>query len=139
MVRRPPRSTRTDTRFPYTTLLRSGALSARFMYVLLEERTRARPAFAGKARSRPGALLQGRDCWQSSEIALLLLLLHRRRVILVDHPSLALGGGGHQHLGNDLLQRVGLGFDGAGERVAAQGAEAEIGRASCRDRVCRYG
>src|SRR3546814_8664775 len=26
MVRRPPRSTRTDTRFPYTTLFRSGAV-----------------------------------------------------------------------------------------------------------------
>src|SRR3546814_9998129 len=25
MIRRPPRSTRTDTRFPYTTLVRSGA------------------------------------------------------------------------------------------------------------------
>src|SRR3546814_14992754 len=25
MIRRPPRSTRTDTRFPYTTLFRSGA------------------------------------------------------------------------------------------------------------------
>src|SRR3546814_19663588 len=28
MVRRPPRSTRTDTRFPYTTLFRSGQLLA---------------------------------------------------------------------------------------------------------------
>src|SRR3546814_1866943 len=28
MIRRPPRSTRTDTLFPYTTLFRSGALSA---------------------------------------------------------------------------------------------------------------
>src|SRR3546814_20534529 len=89
------------------------------MYVLLKERTRARPAVAGKARSRPGALLQGRDCWQSSEITLLLLLLHRRRRVLVDHPPLALGCRGHQHLGHDLLQRVGRGFDRAGERVTA--------------------
>src|SRR3546814_7645672 len=29
MIRRPPRSTRTDTRFPYTTLFRSSALPAR--------------------------------------------------------------------------------------------------------------
>src|SRR3546814_14980374 len=86
MTRRPPGSTRTDTLFPYPTLFRSGAL------------------------------LQGRDCWQSSEITLLLLLLHRRRRVLVDHPPLALGCRGHQHLGNDLLQRVGLGFDRAGER-----------------------
>src|SRR3546814_8036744 len=30
MIRRPPRSTRTDTLFPYTTLFRSAAPSARF-------------------------------------------------------------------------------------------------------------
>src|SRR3546814_20986213 len=30
MIRRPPRSTRTDTLFPYTTLFRSGILSAIF-------------------------------------------------------------------------------------------------------------
>src|SRR3546814_7031183 len=29
MIRRPPRSTRTDTRFPYTTLFRSGGLYRR--------------------------------------------------------------------------------------------------------------
>src|SRR3546814_8356741 len=29
MIRRPPRSTRTDTRFPYTTLFRSNAFGAR--------------------------------------------------------------------------------------------------------------
>src|SRR3546814_3215065 len=29
MIRRPPRSTRTDTLFPYTTLFRSGASSSR--------------------------------------------------------------------------------------------------------------
>src|SRR3546814_4027358 len=29
MIRRPPRSTRTDTRFPYTTLFRSGAADSR--------------------------------------------------------------------------------------------------------------
>src|SRR3546814_15064444 len=31
MIRRPPRSTRTDTLFPYTTLFRSGRLFAFFM------------------------------------------------------------------------------------------------------------
>src|SRR3546814_8059939 len=32
MIRRPPRSTRTDTLFPYTTLFRSPFFSARFAY-----------------------------------------------------------------------------------------------------------
>src|SRR3546814_16807844 len=31
MIRRPPRSTRTDTVFPYTTLFRSGATARRFL------------------------------------------------------------------------------------------------------------
>src|SRR3546814_1931349 len=31
MIRRPPRSTRTDTRFPYTTLFRSLVLEAQFV------------------------------------------------------------------------------------------------------------
>src|SRR3546814_2342949 len=33
MLRRPPRSTRTDTLFPYTTLFRSIALSAEAMHI----------------------------------------------------------------------------------------------------------
>src|SRR3546814_16269468 len=33
MIRRPPRSTRTDTLFPYTTLFRSAAASARLLIV----------------------------------------------------------------------------------------------------------
>src|SRR3546814_938148 len=31
MIRRPPRSTRTDTLFPYTTLFRSGSLAGRML------------------------------------------------------------------------------------------------------------
>src|SRR3546814_12665653 len=32
MIRRPPRSTRTDTLFPYTTLFRSGQMNARAIH-----------------------------------------------------------------------------------------------------------
>src|SRR3546814_3919158 len=45
MIRRPPRSTRTDTLFPYTTLFRSGPLSA-----ASPRRNRARPS-TGRGRS----------------------------------------------------------------------------------------
>src|SRR3546814_2393148 len=49
MIRRPPRSTRTDTLFPYTTLFRS------------KERRHDRERFRKpEARSRPGCRLQGR-------------------------------------------------------------------------------
>src|SRR3546814_6767306 len=36
MIRLPPRSTRTDTRFPYTTLFRSGAQIIRDTKILIE-------------------------------------------------------------------------------------------------------
>src|SRR3546814_4134649 len=49
MLRRPPGSTRTDTLFPYTTLFRSVARSAR--------RT---PAFRSGLRGHPGRPLHGR-------------------------------------------------------------------------------
>src|SRR3546814_16317703 len=35
MIRRPPRSTRTDTLFPYTTLFRSFAMRARAAYIYI--------------------------------------------------------------------------------------------------------
>ena len=43
---------------------------------------------------------------------------------LVDQPALALGGARRQHLADDLLQAVGVGFDRAGQRIAAERAEA---------------
>src|SRR3546814_16444605 len=36
MIRRPPRSTRTDTLFPYTTLFRSGSLGETLVELLVE-------------------------------------------------------------------------------------------------------
>src|SRR3546814_12263283 len=51
MIRRPPRSTRTDTLFPYTTLFRSVVLDQRRQYLLTEDlqphavRRRDRPHF----------------------------------------------------------------------------------------------
>src|SRR3546814_2159246 len=57
MIRRPPRSTRTDTLCPYTTLFRSAALDARYV----DEARRAadqRAALEGEARHRlPAALV----------------------------------------------------------------------------------
>ena len=60
---------------------------------------------------------------RSSEIPLLLLLLHRGLFVAVDQPALALGGAGGEHLGDDVFQAVGIALDRAGQRIAAQGAE----------------
>src|SRR3546814_21017700 len=58
MIRRPPRSTRTDTLFPYTTLFRSMGSAASAAYGLGKENA-ARPSvgagFAGVARAAGNA------------------------------------------------------------------------------------
>src|SRR3546814_2897737 len=56
MIRRPPRSTRTDTLFPYTTLFRSQRL-ARVRRLLLDRRHRHdRSALSGDAGGMTGGL-----------------------------------------------------------------------------------
>src|SRR3546814_4810172 len=59
MIRRPPRSTRTDTLFPYTTLCRSiGMLAHRQIIVRAPDRDRLRPVMPGEAsRVGEGALV----------------------------------------------------------------------------------
>ena len=61
-----------------------------------------------------------------SEVALLLLLLHRAGRVGVDHPSLALAGLGAQELEHDRREVVGVALDRAGQRVAAEGPEPDL-------------
>src|SRR3546814_16117278 len=109
MIRRPPRSTRTDTLFPYTTLFRSlglrGVVIRRFDPV---------PAFERFADILDAKLI-------------------RPFVIVVGHA-----------IGWQCIE--GYGFDGVhvkslGVIITIPGCFAplvEIGRASCRERVCQY-
>src|SRR3546814_11263475 len=82
MIRRPPRSTRTDTLFPYTTLFRSGAIVA-------------------------------------------VTLIYRQRVWTL------LTGLADRETRNYAL-KLALAF------VITAALGMEIGRASCRERVCQY-
>src|SRR3546814_579194 len=61
MIRRPPRSTRTDTRFPYTTLFRSRYGAGRRRIALDGERDRASRAFGTRYPPdlSPDALARG--------------------------------------------------------------------------------
>src|SRR3546814_20443668 len=52
MIRRPPRSTRTDTLFPYTTLFRSRGVGDRFARVAVRDRS------VGRCRSKHGEVIQ---------------------------------------------------------------------------------
>src|SRR3546814_1362120 len=66
MIRRPPRSTRTDTLFPYTTLFRSAAAALR------QHRQVLQPALSGQGQAQrkgpPGASAPGGLCFRHSHI-----------------------------------------------------------------------
>src|SRR3546814_11065827 len=59
MIRRPPRSTRTDTLFPYTTLFRSGYIGGNAKGPDLIGRTQVEQAIGGLARQADGAAIDG--------------------------------------------------------------------------------
>src|SRR3546814_18855839 len=100
MIRRPPRSTRTDTLFPYTTLFRSVRPTPDELQV-----------YKGANWSRPPTLM------------------------LEDAVLRALEDSGH--IG--AVARQGSGIAGDYKLVMdVRRFEAEIGRASCRERVCQY-
>src|SRR3546814_19063552 len=118
MYRRPPRSTRTDTLFPYTTLFRSEPVDGpheRHHGDLVEVVGRLSPT--GEA---PGAVAR------QPEVVLHELVPQRgvagatqlREPLLFDRPLIG-------HVGWKTSSGVGSGTS-------------EIGRASCRERVCQY-
>src|SRR3546814_14133542 len=108
MIRRPPRSTRTDTRFPYTTLFRSGDLvTIQDILYVLELRQSLESAAAGIAAQNRTA----------SDLDALLGILREFKQML------------------DANQET-VDADFRFHLAIAQATE--IGRASCRERVCQY-
>src|SRR3546814_12466293 len=104
MRRRPPRSTRTDTLFPYTTLFRSACRPASGEALLAHVEELLAPA-----------LLQLRAAVAQQLAQTLLKLVADRGESL-----LATAMGAAQRPRNDVVD------------------DTEIGRASCRERVCQY-
>src|SRR3546814_12505771 len=110
MLRRPPRSTRTDTLFPYTTLFRSkgaqrerSALEHRRQFVAIARRRDARPDIDGI-----GAAIGRRDI--VAGVMEQNQLLARARIVETDAAGeAAVGGRGH-------APRVGGGENRVGER-----------------------
>src|SRR3546814_14304704 len=105
MIRRPPRSTRTDTLFPYTTLFRSAVLAA-------GDLVRRRPAAGG-----------------AGHLGIARRAAVRRRPLLAGRAAQPRGGRGGSLRGRPL----------GGAQLRAHGRDqGQIGRASCRERVCQY-
>src|SRR3546814_20327396 len=110
MIRRPPRSTRTDTLFPYTTLFRSlRVLRARPRDVAQRLAGLARIAITGKIGDRHDAdeALVAVDYRQTANLDIAHILEHIIDVLVVKTIF-------------DLI------------------AHHQTGRASCRERVCQY-
>src|SRR3546814_11423569 len=100
MIRRPPRSTRTDTLFPYTTLFRSGA-DGKVFFLL------------GPFHTQP-------RCYERKEVVSQL-------------PSLLSESSGH-----DAGTRTTHPDGPITQGCLWEPPGSEIGRESCRERVCQY-
>src|SRR3546814_11007616 len=117
MVRGPPRTTRADTLFPYTTLGRTPGVGSR--------RVAAALVFDQSAG--------GEDDREVHREVLLLDRLeeHRQAVAL----AVVIGG----VLVHQVTPRRVDRLAGQRHRIREGPHHAEIGRASCRERVCKYG
>src|SRR3546814_14992744 len=116
MIRRPPRSTRTDTLFPYTTLFRSHVLQKiRRGFVTAERGTSLFTEHTAHPCLDPGYDLA--IDFPDTRIMLPLGNHHPQQI-----DRFLAGGDGDQPFRHGI-------------EIAAGG---EIGRASCRERVCQY-
>src|SRR3546814_15374347 len=123
LIRRPPRSTRTDTLFPYTTLFRS-IVAKEFFRVLLaltdadavERIPSTRFLDDAGLDAEVDDLAETRNAFAVHDIE--FDLFERRRDLVLHHLDAG-------RVADDVFTD----FDRAG---------AEIGRASCRERVCQY-
>src|SRR3546814_14043233 len=117
MIRRPPRSTRTDTLFPYTTLFRSNGRKSR--------------ARNGRGE-RPGCSAGSAFCQGGRQ--------GRRRRSECRNGQQGRGrDSGKRGRGPIVRLDITDAASWAGAVEAAVGAFGKIGRASCRERVCQYG
>src|SRR3546814_11561727 len=132
MIRRPPRSTRTDTLFPYTTLFRSSSI-----------RTFWRGSRPGEQLAALGPENQGKPGHRADQKG--IGQRQRRSVILL--ADRRADGGGEQSLGKALIRRgdarhMAEILHRDRTEIAADKADepdVETGRASGRERVCQYG
>src|SRR3546814_12915104 len=111
MIRRPPRSTRTDTLFPYTTLFRSLVAAPP-------------AAIAGRLEARGLGIV---DLPHRVGVPVALLADLRPAVEIERLPEAA-----EEVLSGVAIRRIDL------DPAQLSAPEQQIGRAQCRERVCKY-
>src|SRR3546814_11064922 len=135
MIRRPPRSTRTDTPFPYTTLFRSMDFDGKrhtysFGYKESTLSMGLNPGHGNVEGLPPkpnGKFYMTRDSAESA--------IGRSQLYEVDATT-----GRHRLVADVGEQNLRFVMDTAGVPRFAYGMDKneQIGRASCRERVCQY-
>src|SRR3546814_15646996 len=121
MIRRPPRSTRTDTLFPYTTLFRSGGRT-------IEGRIRSGPGESPGGYSGRLSAGQRLGRWQSLLVSASLSFTD----IFMNRTSLSRYRAEWFTNAGDARRDVLAGMVGTFALIPE-----EIGRASCRERGCQ--
>src|SRR3546814_17180881 len=107
MIRRPPRSTRTDTLFPYTTLFRS-------------------PEGFGL---HPAGVNDGRGKGKLRHLPPARFLAAKTEYLAGEHSAVSVA---HRFAGGHIMR------DRRAKPAKVHHRIAQIGRASCRERVCQY-
>src|SRR3546814_12015596 len=124
MIRRPPRSTLTDTLFPYTTLFRSGSspISAapKTLCPGQQELTSGSIYLVGVDEKLKPVLEEvlRRNAGESEFHQAVREVLESLGRVIAKHPY---------YMDNALIERI------------CEPERQKIGRASCRERVCQYG
>src|SRR3546814_16884256 len=120
MIRPPPRSTRTDTLFPYTTLFRSTALEC---FASLAMTTIVNGPTRVEGKMQRGQMMSGERGWDRARWLWWLALA----------GGISFFAAVYQRLDGPPIWA----WKTSGVAFLALWA-AEIGRASCRERVCQY-
>src|SRR3546814_15221792 len=121
MIRLPPRSTRTDTLFPYTTLFRSATQAAAAVSAPAQQRTVTSIRVDGSQRIEPATVLSYTKLQVGQPLSNAYLDQALRDL-----------------LNSGLFADVAIDGAQTGELVIRIKENPQIGRASCRGRVCRY-
>src|SRR3546814_17580092 len=120
MIRRPPRSTRTDTLFPYTTLFRSGGLPNATRRRLRETASTGRPL----PSILPGMRLA--RVWQGTT-----------HIVTMGEDSV-IRWNDREWRSLSQVARAITGTNWSGPAFFGFRGKRENGRASCRERACQY-